>query len=323
MPVNPITHLNYRNANDQALEAERMSVDSANKLGDFFAKMAESKQQGQQEQANIQEKGRQEEEQEKLKSQLGGETTQRNLGILQNYMKNGQMPNGLELNLGATGGVEAKQNPMTAYLKGDQTAYQSAANVYNKGQTKLSDEIDAVANIGDALKNNNAGAMGQLRAAMLKANGFSRFNEAEARQSMPDSAKSEVNGWLQKNNLPVFSFDANKDSAVDKGVMNDAQKGIATQFAQGKLQQISARHNQLKSLASQNYKGSPMANPQRDIGSDLGAPLDQRLQQLGSSFVQSKQGGGQGNTPKVGDVVQGYKFKGGDPSQQSSWEQAQ
>ena len=35
------------------------------------------------------------------------------------------------------------------------------------------------------------------------------------------------------------------------------------------------------------------------------------------------QGGGEGGAqtaPKAGDIVEGYKFKGGDPSDQSNWE---
>jgi hypothetical protein len=40
----------------------------------------------------------------------------------------------------------------------------------------------------------------------------------------------------------------------------------------------------------------------------------------GLQLAEERAGGGASGAPKVGEVIDGYRFKGGDPSQESSWE---
>jgi hypothetical protein len=181
----------------------------------------------------------------------------------------------MNVKIGSTDVSEAQASPTAAYLK----AGMGGSQVYNQGQKPLNDELDAVETIRGATTRNDAGSLGAARAGILSSNGFKRFNTPEAYASAPDSIQSKMDQILQVNGLPTFGKDPQ-----GAGTLNADQIQNLNNFATDKIGSIRGRHEQLKALTTANYKLNPLANPQGDPGTALGAPLDARISQIEQSF---------------------------------------
>lgn len=159
--------------------------------------------------------------------------------------------------------------------KNEEAAYQKAMGTYNKGTGDINTVADAVQTGVGALKANDASSLGQLRAAMLAANGFKRFNEPEALANAPDSVKSQVAGLLNKYGLDT-----------DGGNLSDIQRQNALKFFNGKAQELADKHGQLKAQALSQYGNSSYADPNhlQMLQGSVGAPVDQRIGQIKDSL---------------------------------------
>lgn len=159
--------------------------------------------------------------------------------------------------------------------KNEEAAYQKAMGTYNKGTGDINTVADAVQTGVGALKANDASSLGQLRAAMLSANGFKRFNEPEALANAPDSVKSQVAGLLNKYGLDT-----------DGGNLSDIQRQNALKFFNGKAQELADKHGQLKAQALSQYGNSSYADPNhlQMLQGSVGAPVDQRIGQIKDSL---------------------------------------
>lgn len=203
---------------------------------------------------------------EKLKSLLTGQQTDKDVKTASDLSDaNG----GRSVRVGDTSiGVDPMAQMAKTTQKNNIAAVTGLQKTYNAGSKGLQDTLDATQTGLNALQSNDASSLGQLRAAMLSANGFKRFNEPEALANAPDSTKSEVASLLNKYGLDTPG-----------GNLSDIQRQNAAKFFTGKLDEISQRHNVAKQQALGQYAQNPGSDPTRlpDLQNTLGAPLDAQI----------------------------------------------
>lgn len=208
--------------------------------------------------------------------------SQQNLEKLKDFLQSGDLAKQLEAAQNAADenggrsvrvgdvsvGVDPSAQLAKTQLQNSIKAVGGAQKTYNSGTKQLQDELDSVTTGLNALKSNDQSSLGQLRAAMLSANGFKRFNEPEALANAPDSVKSQVSSILNKYGL-----------GTEGGNLSDIQRGNAAKFFQGKLQELKDRHDTLKATALSQYAQNPGADPARltELQTTLGGPLDSQL----------------------------------------------
>jgi hypothetical protein len=83
------------------------------------------------------------------------------------------------------------------------------------------------------------------------------------------------------------------------------------------LEKILADDSQLLALAKKRAGGkTPTHDDLEAVQADLQKQVDALDEQMGGSTDKADAS----NTPKKGDVIKGYTFKGGDPSDKDNWE---
>lgn len=212
-------------------------------------------------------KGVNEDSEAKLKALLQGQQTAKDVQTATDLSdQNG----GRSVRVGDTSiGVDPMAQMAKTTQKNNINAVTGLQKTYNSGSKGLQDTMDAVQTGLNALQSNDASSLGQLRAAMLSANGFKRFNEPEALANAPDSTKSQVASLLNK-----FGLD------TPDGNLSDIQRQNAAKFFTGKLDEVGERHNTVKQQALGQYAQNPGADPSRlpELQSTLGAPIDAQIQ---------------------------------------------
>lgn len=160
---------------------------------------------------------------------------------------------------------------------GEDAAYKHAVDIYQKGVQSAGTSVQALHTMLGALQSNDPSSIGQIRTAMVLANGFKRYNDNEGTALTPDDKQADVSGLLGKYGISL------KDSTL-----SDVTRANVLRFANNKLDDLQDAHGTLKSQAQGAYAGSRFADQQKaaNLGAQLGGPVDQQLQQMKQRFSQ-------------------------------------
>lgn len=200
----------------------------------------------------------------------GAEQSQ-DIAAIQKMKDQGLVPDG---GLAKAGGVETGMSPTMKTMQAEASARQHATQFYNQQSKGLNDSVDAVQNGLKALQDNDQTSVGRIRAAMLKANGFNRYNEAEGAKSLPDSEKDAALSTLQK-----YGFD------FGKGNLSDSQRAASARFFNDKTSEINDRHTAIKGQAQDTYSSATFATPEGQSAlSKMGSGIDGRIQNIGKQL---------------------------------------
>jgi hypothetical protein len=176
-----------------------------------------------------------------------------------------------------TAGADPSAHLLGKQQSGEDAAYKHAVDIYQKGVQSAGTSVQALHTMLGALQSNDPSSMGQIRTAMVLANGFKRYNDNEGTALTPDDKQADVSGLLAKYGIGM------KDNTL-----SDTTRSNVVRFANNKLDDLQDAHNTLKSQAQGAYAGSRFADSQKaaNLGAQLGGPVDQQLNQMKQRFDQ-------------------------------------
>lgn len=169
-----------------------------------------------------------------------------------------------------------------------------AQGVYNKGLTKLQDQVQSIDELGKVIDNPNQMSLGLARTKIISALGMNRYNGDEAKAILPSSLYKTVSG--------IMSAPGGDSSSLSPTQVRD----IGT-IATGLLDTAQSRHNTLKSTALNHYIASPGSN-QDELGvlkDNLGGPLDAQISNLRKQYADRASTSVQAEAPKSTPPQQG------------------
>lgn len=199
-----------------------------------------------------------------------------NLDTLQDPRLQSLLQNGGSVKAGdIAAGADPYAHAMNQQTGKEDSAYKNAVGIYQKGVGSAATSVQALHTMLGALQSNDPSSMGQIRTAMVLANGFKRYNDNEGTALTPDDKQADVSSYLAKYGIGL----------QDK-TLSDVTRSNVVRFANNKLDDLQDAHNTLKSQAQNAYAGSSFANPAKaaNLGAQLGAPVDQQLQSMKAQF---------------------------------------
>lgn len=270
----------YRNEQDEA-NAQAYSgknvADAFNSLGDMLLRARQQRNIQNLEEAN-------KEKYSAFTAAQQKETRKQNLQQAEDLVNKGAgVGKKLNVKIGDIDVSQTEENPLKYMSRSQQAgnkALSHAYDIYAKGVPDIMKSSSAAEEGLNALNDpTQSGSLGIVRSQMLRSMGMNRYNDNEAKATMPPNlyqyAKTLFNG--------VSSWDGDTSKAPDDvNPMSAQQKQAANSFFRGALQVSLQKHQVFKSMALDSYRNSGYFDPDRakQFQATVGQDLDQHLQSI-------------------------------------------
>lgn len=184
-----------------------------------------------------------------------------------------------------------------------------------------------------ALQSERVGLQGQHNEDTFQL-GKQRLEQADAKMAQQDQQFHEREERLQKGLTERVRRDTaqieNSQARLDVLRQRAAQSKSMDEFKQRKAEYDEARKDvedkmkwagdSAKELTSAEKGSTPEVKQLRALSEKQQQAADQAEKEFADKQKEFQSGSSKGGAPKVGDVVDGYRYKGGDPADQKSWE---